>query len=98
MMSSILVSEQTDEIGKKSYGASISGFNDIESAQKDLIDAGSDEKAVAIIRLDEEDPGVAALIAVLTLAAEATTISSGEVPAENVLTEIFMAGRAWVKS
>lgn len=89
MSSSLVFTESPNDGG---FGAFISGFEDVESAQKDLDDAGGDEKVVAVVPLNEEDPGISALVAVLHLAIEASSSSNG-FPVENLMLEIFMAGR-----
>lgn len=58
-MSSSLVFTESPNDGR--FGAFISGFENVEAAQKDLNHAGGDEKVVAVVSLNEEDPGVSAL-------------------------------------
>lgn len=90
-MSSSLVFTKSPNGG--GFGAFISGFGDVESAQEDLDDAGGDEKVVAVVALDGSDPGISALSAVIHLAIEAMRPAGATVPAENLMLEIFMVGR-----
>lgn len=89
MSSSLMFSESPNGGG---FSAFISEHADVEAAQKDTDDAGGDEKVVAIVPLNEDDPGIAAIVAVMHLAVEASHPIGG-VPAEALMLEIFMAGR-----
>lgn len=75
------------------FDVNITGAESAEQAQKGLSGSGSDdEKVVAFITPDLEDPGVQAIVAVLMLAVEEGG-HNGKIGAESLLLEIFMAGR-----
>lgn len=76
---------------KDNFIANITGAKNAEEAQIAMEE--SDEELAAFIVLDPDDAGVQAIANVLRLAVEANRHPRDAVCAENLLLEIFMAGR-----
>ncbi|MDO8571153.1 MAG: hypothetical protein Q7R79_00550 [bacterium] len=86
----------TQFTGETGFEAAIVGVDCVKSAQKEIEDAGGTEKIVAFIPLNEDDPAIRAIAAVLNLAVDAhpsALIGKKDVGAEALLLEIFLAGR-----
>ncbi len=78
------------------FSATILGSDDVDSIRDNLEEEWGDAKLLKVIHLDEKSYGVTALVAVLNLVIWGGGDLNGASQMEDLLAQIFIAGRASV--